>query len=131
MAIYGPKWPLKIGNEDTYELNTTLTQQVNYNLKCVLLTSPGENISSPGYGVGLRFYLFESNNVYTHKQIIERIKNQISTYISQIQLLDVVIESDAQDIDENSLLIKINYRLNGEKVEFELTMGNTNQSGYS
>lgn len=56
MPIYGPKWPLKIGNEDTYDLNTTMVEQVNYNLKCILLTSPGENISDAGYGVGLRLF---------------------------------------------------------------------------
>tara|TARA_Y100001937_G_scaffold127595_1_gene200306 strand:+ start:220 stop:615 length:396 start_codon:yes stop_codon:yes gene_type:complete len=131
MPLYGPKWPLKSGKEDTYELNTNLRDQVNYNLKCILLTSPGENISSPGYGVGLRFYLFESNNVYTRNQIVKRIRNQVSTYVPDINLIDVVIESDAADIDQNSLSIKIYYRLNDEKVEFELTMANTTQTGYS
>ena len=55
MSLYGPRWPLKVGRDDTYELNITLQSQINYNLKCVLLTSPGENISDPNYGVGLPF----------------------------------------------------------------------------
>ena len=32
MAIYGPRWPLKIGNEDTYELYSTLKDQINFYL---------------------------------------------------------------------------------------------------
>ena len=107
MPLYGPRWPLKIGREDTYELNNTAVAQVNYNLKCVLLTSPGENISDPHYGVGLRYYLFENNNVQTHNDIINNIKSQVSFYIANIDLIDVLILTTSEDIDENSLSIKI------------------------
>ena len=47
MKIFGPKWPLKRGSEDTYETYHNLKDQVNFYLKNLILTSPGENISAP------------------------------------------------------------------------------------
>ena len=131
MPIYGPKWPLKIDNEDTYDLNTTMVEQVNYNLKCILLTSPGENISDAGYGVGLRLFLFEPNIDITHNQITKRIRNQVSFYEPRISLVDVIVLTDSEEIGENSLSIKIIYSLENELKEYDLSLKNNSQIGYS
>ena len=61
MPLFGPKWPLKKGNEDAFEMYDDVKDQISFYLKCLILTSPGENISDPGYGVGLRRFLFEQN----------------------------------------------------------------------
>ena len=52
MPLYGPKWPLKSGNEDTFEMYKSVEQQISFYLKTLLLTSPGENLSDPVYGIG-------------------------------------------------------------------------------
>jgi len=131
MPIYGPRWPLKVGREDTYELNVNLKSQINYNLKCVLLTHPGENISDPSYGVGLHFFLFELNNGITRDEIIRSIEEQVSYYVPQIFLKEVIIESDSADIDENSLVIKIIYSIENQVSEFVLEMGDVGNIGYT
>jgi phage baseplate assembly protein W len=130
MPLYGPLWPLKRGNHDTYELILNRKQQINYYLKSLLLTSPGENISDPRYGVGLRSFLFEMNNVFTHDEIISTIRQQISVYLPSIELVDVVINATGQDIDENSLTIKIIYRIGEELEEFDIDLNPTKEIGF-
>ena len=43
MPLYGPEWPLKSGNKDVWEMYEDLNQQINFYLKNLLMTSPGEN----------------------------------------------------------------------------------------
>ena len=56
----GPELPL---NKDhrfgTYSLVTSYKNEVKQNFKNLLLTSPGERIMNPDFGVGLRHFLFE------------------------------------------------------------------------
>ena len=96
-----------------------------------MLTSPGENISDPQYGVGLRYFLFENNNIFTRNEIINRIKSQVSFYVSNIDLIDVAILTDTEEINENSINIKIVYRVDNQVSEFALNMGSVSQPGYT
>ena len=132
MPIYGPKWPLKRGNKDTYQTNDSLRQQVNFYLKNLLLTSPGENLSAPAYGVGLRRFLFEPNISDVRDEIKQRIQAQMSSYLSYVRVKGITISANAEDIDSNSLNIQIKYsipkRIDSEV--FELSIGQTNDIGF-
>ena len=107
MKIFGPKWPLKRGSEDTYETYHNLKDQVNFYLKNLILTSPGENISAPFYGVGLRRFLFEQNTEEIRNEIEQSIRFQISTYLSYIKVHEIMIDADPETIDSNMLKIKL------------------------
>ena len=85
MPLYGPKWPLSQGNHDTFELYDDIKQQISFYLKNLLLTSPGENISDPNYGVGLRRYLFEQNLPSVRGSLSSSISVQLSTYLPYLQ----------------------------------------------
>ena len=37
MPLYGPKWPLKKGNEDVFEMYDDVNQQISFYLKCLIL----------------------------------------------------------------------------------------------
>ena len=93
MPLYGPKWPLKRGNKDTYEVYDDIKSQISFYLKNLLLTHPGENISDPEYGVGLRMFLFEQNISSVRSKISSRVSKQISRYIPYIRVKDVLIGS--------------------------------------
>ena len=55
----------------------------------ILLTNPGENLSDPEFGVGLRSFLFEpENNFYDLESIIG---DQLSSYAKGIQILNVAV----------------------------------------
>lgn len=109
MPLFGPKWPLSSGEEDTFELYDDVKDQISFYLKCLLLTSPGENISDLDYGVGVRRYLFEQNTESVRGNISSRIRSQISRYLRFIRVSDISVTSDSGQIDEGSLKISITY----------------------
>ena len=122
MPLYGPKFPLSKGNHDTFELYDEVKGQISFYLKNLLLTSPGENISDPSYGIGLRRYLFEPNNSSTRQNISYEISSQIRRYLPFIILEDVGVSADSSDIDSNSIRVKIIYSIPGDALSqvFEL-----------
>ena len=62
MAIgYSLKLPLLHDSVDGYyKLNKTLSEVVRQNIKMIVLTTPGERMMNPDFGVGARNYLFET-----------------------------------------------------------------------
>jgi phage baseplate assembly protein W len=71
----------------------------------ILLTNPGENLSDPEFGVGLRSFLFEpENNFYDLESIIG---DQLSSYAKGIQILNVAV--DLGGVDTNLVSISIKY----------------------
>lgn len=113
MPLYGPKWPLKPGNEDTFEKYDDIKQQIGFYLKNLLLTSPGENISDPNYGVGIRRFLFEQNVASARSSMQSRISSQINRYLPYLIVEDIIIGDDADDIDNNKSVVKIIYQIPG------------------
>jgi len=132
MPLYGPKWPLSQGNHDTFELYDDVKQQISFYLKNLLLTSPGENISDPNYGVGLRRYMFEQNLPSTRGSIASAISSQVSTYLPYLQVSDIQVGATAQEIDSNTLSVRIVYSIPGDVVQeiFELDMNPDNTIGF-
>lgn len=125
MPIFGPKWPLKKGSDDLFEGNKDLKEQVSFELKNLLLTSKGENISDPNYGVGLRSFLFEQNTRSTSSRITSEISSQISRYMPGIIVEDIRAYANDVDIDSNSMNVAITYYFLGNEVSniFTLDIG--------
>jgi phage baseplate assembly protein W len=109
MPLYGPEWPLKSGNKDVWEMYEDLNQQINFYLKNLLMTSPGENISDQNYGVGIRQFLFEQNVESIRSSIATRISTQIAIYLSYISVVDIQVGASSQEIDANSMYVRIIY----------------------
>ena len=122
MPLYGPKFPLSAGNHDTFELYDDIKQQIGFYLKNLLLTSPGENISDPSYGVGLRRFLFEQNTDSTRSTIASAISSQISRYLPYLTIESIEAGATSQEIDNNSMFVRIEYSIPGDVTQqiFEL-----------
>jgi phage baseplate assembly protein W len=131
MPLYGPKWPLKAGNADTFELYDDINQQISFYLKNLLLTSPGENISDSSYGVGLRRFMFEPNLPSIRSSIAGAISSQISEYLPYLNVEDIQVNASAQEIDSNSLKIKIIYSIPNDAAQqiFELDLNPDTTTG--
>ena len=79
---------------------------VKENMMQILLTSPGERVMLPDFGVGLRRYVFEMNDEQLATVIKERIVNQIAKYQPLAEIVDIQIK-----MDNNEMRIRITYRL--------------------
>jgi len=83
------KLPLKQDEVDgLYQMNKTLTEVTQQDLKMLFLTSPGERILIPNYGVGLKRFLFEnSTNVEAlQHEIISIAIEQVQTWMPYVEL---------------------------------------------
>lgn len=132
MPLFGPKFPLKSGDHDTFELYTDIGEQINFYLKNLLLTSPGENISDMNYGVGLRRFLFEQNLPSIRSSIVARISSQINVYLPYLSVEDINVDENADNIDSGMMAVRIIYSLPGDVTQrlFELDMKPDNNIGF-
>ncbi len=120
--------PLRIDPIDgAYGLNKTLTQVAAQNLRMVILTSPGERMMFPEFGVGIRRYLFEQNTGATLGIIRSEIERQVSTYLPYLRILDLSIDSpevigSVVETDKSRVLIRIRYSVPSANVVSDLTI---------
>ena len=99
--------PLFVSDEDgAYEIHKELEKVAIQNLKMVILTSPGERVMSPDFGVGIRNYLFERNSSMLSSEIRRRTMQQVDKYVPMVKVLDLNVRSNP---DEGFLLLSIKY----------------------
>jgi phage baseplate assembly protein W len=102
----------------------TVEQQIGFYLKNLLLTSPGENISDPNYGVGIRRFIFEQNIDSVRSSIESEVLSQISIHLSYLAISDVQVLASAADVDNNLMTIRVVYGIPGDVTQkvFELDL---------
>jgi phage baseplate assembly protein W len=103
--IKAPQIPLKFDDRDGYADIAGIKALVKFHLKNLLLTYPGEKISDPEYGVGIKKYLFEPLTEETLNYIEDEVETAI---ISNLRYLTGVKVS-AEEIGPNSINVKIRY----------------------
>lgn len=94
----------------------TIKENVQQNIKNILLTSPGERIMDINFGVGVRNYLFEN---FSEVDIEARIEEQISTYMPYLTITR--LEAFPVEVD-NTLSITLEYYISDVLSEDTLTL---------
>jgi len=114
MAIgYAPRLPLERSSEDGYALLKNVKAVTQQNFKMLLLTSPGERIMDPNYGVGLRKYLFENDTPDLKTKLLSTIEEQVHMYIPYIKINGIAFltSNDIYDMPENTMQLRISYAI--------------------
>jgi len=104
--------PLRLDNIDgPYKLNKSLGQSIRQNFKNLVLTSPGERIMIPDFGVGLRRFLFEGLTPNTNQKVLTKLQEQVRRYMPFIVLNKVSFRDSKDDktIPTNQVNIEIFY----------------------
>ena len=107
MAGLAPKVPLTQDSGDGYTLLKKVDAMLRQNLKMLILTMPGERVMDPGYGVGMKRYLFENYSENTYAEIDSKIREQVAIYMPFIKIHRISFGS--ADLDKNKLGIAIKY----------------------
>tara|TARA_R100000664_G_C2759402_1_gene149132 strand:+ start:510 stop:899 length:390 start_codon:yes stop_codon:yes gene_type:complete len=108
-----PKLPLSYDKIDSsYAMLKNYEDLVQQNLKMLILTSPGERVMEPNFGVGLRRYLFEPGvavGIVLRRKIID----QVGIYMPFLFLEEVKITGvdEAEDLMSNYLGVTIRYNI--------------------
>jgi phage baseplate assembly protein W len=111
MYGYGAKLPLARNDIDgNYELIKDLKNLSKQNLKMLILTSPGERIMNPKFGVGIRKFLFEFKDSYTKQQIANKIIEQTNKYLPYISITSITYpEQNNSNPYDGDLNIRIEF----------------------
>jgi phage baseplate assembly protein W len=123
MSGIGPRLPLyrddKYGN---YGLITSYAEEVKQNFKNLLLTTPGERMMNPDFGVGLRHFLFESKQDAISK-IRQRIEGQVTRYMPFVRVEKIQFNHnvDPRLVDDSIILsILVEYSVPSLKISTEI-----------
>ena len=106
--IFAPKFPLSFDDTDGFQNVQSTKELVTFHLKNLLMTSRGEKISDPNYGVGIRRFLFELETVDIESSVESEISDQISVYLSYLNVRDLTVSLNNQE-----MRISIKYRISG------------------
>ena len=109
-----PAIPFNTDPRDGIKLNKEYIDLVNQNLKMLLLTSPGERIMDPGFGVGMRRYLFDQDSPTVYAEISSKIYQQVSKYLPYIELEDIDFQSQGTgnpNIASNTVKVRIIFNI--------------------
>ena len=111
MSNISPVLPLRRDPANGFANNHTEIEAIIQDLKMLLLTSPGERIMDPNFGVGMRRFLFEQNNSATHSTIRAKIIRQVLEYLPFIEIEDIKFSSENNDasIKSNALMVTIKF----------------------
>ena len=104
MAGLAPRLPLRRDRRDGYGLIKSFEELARQNLKMLILTSPGERMMDPEFGVGLKRHLFEQNTPGTYGRIEANIRAQTSNYLPYIQIRAINFQKPEGRIDPTQIL---------------------------
>lgn len=107
---YSPQLPLS-STTTHYKMINEFPANIRQNLKNLLLTSPGERVMLPDFGVGIRRYLFEHSADEVISELRDNILEQVATYMDFVYIDDIMFatKADDEDLQDNELAIKIIY----------------------
>jgi hypothetical protein len=104
----GTAFPPRIGADGRLAYSAG-AENVRECIRVILLTEPGERIMRPGFGGGLKRFLFQPNTAATHRLIEETIRGALGRWEPRIELLSVEVVADPDDPD--AALATLQYRL--------------------
>ena len=114
MSGYSPALPLALAPQGGYLLTRDVKEAVAQNFKMLVLTSPGERIMDPQFGVGLYNFLFANATQLTKSTIETRMAEQVRKYMPFIKIMSVVFDDPGDSsefgfLDYNYLGVEIKY----------------------
>jgi len=117
MAGLSPRLPLMKSTIDGFETIKSINGLVSQNLKMLILTSPGERVMEPQFGVGIRSFFFEPMRNDTYVRIQQAITSQVKLYMPFVSIINISFDSITDspsnifDYDEHYLGLTIEYRI--------------------
>ena len=97
-----------------FRSNYQTKDAIKSNLLNIFLTNQGERIANPGFGVGLRDFIFEQISTQNLSGLQENIQEQVQGYIPGINIISLDITGNS---DQNKVYISLAYSLPNTNIE--------------
>jgi phage baseplate assembly protein W len=137
MATYGIDFPLRDSAIGNYvRLTATPEKEVRANLIHLLLTRKGSRFLLPDFGTRLYEYIFDQNDIISHNNIEEEIREGVKKYIPNLDINSIKVmsaEDDPEQMitsvneDEDARLFRVSTAANKPytaKVKIDYTVNN-------
>ena len=118
----GVGFPLEITSDNAGYRLSELEETVRFNIKNIILTSPGERIMIPDFGVGIKTLLFEMSSFELLESARNKIVEKINIYASYITILELTITP----IDDTSINIRMKYEIDFAQIVDSIDIDITN-----
>tara|TARA_R110000823_G_scaffold188219_1_gene320303 strand:+ start:950 stop:1357 length:408 start_codon:yes stop_codon:yes gene_type:complete len=107
---------LPFNGPSVFKSNYQTKDSIKYNLINFFLTNPGERLLNPGFGGGLRGFIFEQISNNNIEFLLEDISSKVRNYFPNIQIenLDVSRDENNNQISVNFTYIVINTNIQDE-----------------
>ena len=114
--------PITYNSADGFTMIKSVKRMIKQNFKMLLLTSPGERVMDPGFGVGVKNYLFSMYSENVPAQLRSKIMEQVGIYLPVVSITS--LDFRTSNPDTNTLGLVITYRIPeiGAKDLIELTI---------
>jgi phage baseplate assembly protein W len=137
MATYGIDFPFRDSAIGNYvRLTATPEKEVRANLIHLLLTRKGSRFLLPDFGTRLYEYIFDQNDIISHNNIEEEIRDGVKKYIPNLDINSIKVmsaEDDPEQMitsvneDEDARLFRVSTAANKPytaKVKIDYTVNN-------
>tara|TARA_R110000824_G_scaffold144871_3_gene313012 strand:+ start:3844 stop:4212 length:369 start_codon:yes stop_codon:yes gene_type:complete len=109
MASLSIALPLELDSGDGFVMNKNFQALIRQNLKMLILTSPGERVMEPSFGVGVKNYLFSNISEDIPIKIETKIREQVKIYLPSISIANILF--DSTNLEHNKLGIMLVYSI--------------------
>jgi len=109
MASIGVALPITKDSADGFTMLKSFRKTIKQNFKMLILTSPGERVMEPEFGVGIRRFLFENYDDSLPYKMESRIREQVKMFMPVISISQV--NFDFEQSGQNVLGLTIVYSI--------------------
>lgn len=106
MSSIGIFFPFTESETQFVKETTTTNDEIRSSLTHLLLTNKGERYYKPDFGTNLRNFIFNPNDNTTYDAMREEVKTSVSKYFPQLQITDIIINTNPNNDRGINLQIK-------------------------
>jgi len=117
---------LPFNKKKVFTLDYTTKDHAKSKLTNVLLTSPGERLNQPLFGVGLKNRLFEQQTEIAGDNLRSIVTPQVEQYVPEIEIKNISLKDGG--IAGHQLFVTVNYSLINNDEEDSVTLSFTNEN---
>jgi len=117
---------LPFNKKKVFTLDYTTRDHAKSKLTNVLLTSPGERLNQPLFGVGLKNRLFEQQTEIAGDNLRSIVTPQVEQYVPEIEIKNISLKDGG--IAGHQLFVTVNYSLINNDEEDSVTLSFTNEN---
>lgn len=117
---------LPFNRKTIFDLDYTTKKHARSKLINVLLTSPGERLHHPNFGVGLKNRLFQQNTPIAGEELRSIITPQVEQYVPEITIKNIALRDGGNQ--GHVLFVTVNYSLVNNDEEDSVSLSFTNDN---